>query len=65
MTTKTFIVVAAKQLICCMQQTKWFEQKFDFNSQQNIFLLLLKNFLNPARLDENFNLFPKHSKVVK
>ena len=38
-----------------MQPTKWFERKFDFNSQQNIFPSIIERLAGtPARLDEKF-----------
>ena len=38
-----------------MQQTKWFERKFDFNSQQNIFPSIIERLAGTtARLDEQF-----------
>src|SRR5690348_10693271 len=43
-----------------MQQTKWFERKFDFNSQQNIFPSIIERLAGtPARLDEKFKSIPE------
>ena len=43
-----------------MQQTKWFERKFDFNSQQNIFSSIIERLAGtPARLDEKFKFIPQ------
>ncbi|HYJ65339.1 MAG TPA: DinB family protein [Parafilimonas sp.] len=43
-----------------MQQTKWFERKFDFNSQQNIFSSIIERLAGtPARLDEKFKSIPE------
>lgn len=43
-----------------MQQTKWFERKFDFNSQQNIFPSVIERLAGtPARLDEKFKFIPE------
>jgi uncharacterized damage-inducible protein DinB len=43
-----------------MQQTKWFERKFDFNSQQNIFPSVIERLAGtPARLDEKFKSIPE------
>ena len=43
-----------------MQQTKWFERKFVFNSQQNIFPSIIERLTGtPARLDEKFKPIPE------
>ncbi|HVX27829.1 MAG TPA: DinB family protein [Parafilimonas sp.] len=43
-----------------MQPTKWFERKFDFNSQQNIFPSIIERLAGtPARLDEKFKSIPQ------
>jgi uncharacterized damage-inducible protein DinB len=43
-----------------MQQTKWFERKFDFNSSQNIFPSIIERLAGtPARLDEKFKSIPE------
>jgi uncharacterized damage-inducible protein DinB len=43
-----------------MQQTKWFERKFDFGSQQNIFPSIIERLTGtPARLDEKFKSIPE------
>jgi len=42
-----------------MQQTKWFERKFDFNSHENIFPSVIERLAGtPARLDEKFKSIP-------
>lgn len=43
-----------------MQQTKWFERKFDFNSKQNIFPSIIERLAGtPARLDEKLKSIPE------
>jgi uncharacterized damage-inducible protein DinB len=43
-----------------MQQTKWFERKFDFNSHENIFPSIIERLAGtPARWDEKFKSIPE------
>jgi hypothetical protein len=43
------------------QQTKWFERKFDFSSEQNIFPSILERLRGtPARLEEKTNAIGDH-----
>lgn len=49
-----------------MQQTKWFERKFDFSSQQNIFPSIIERLTGtPGRLDEKFKSLLNYSKIIK
>ena len=42
-----------------MKQEKWFNRKFDFNSDQNIFPSVIERLAGtPARLDEKFRFIP-------
>ena len=42
-----------------MKQEKWFNRKFDFNSNQNIFPSIIERLAGtPARLDEKFRFIP-------
>lgn len=49
-----------------MQQTKWFERKFDFSSPQNIFPSIIERLRGtPARLEEKIYLIPPHILTIK
>ncbi len=49
-----------------MQQTKWFERKFDFSSAQNIFPSIVERLRGtPARLEERIKLLPPHILTIK
>jgi len=49
-----------------MQQTKWFERKFDFSSTQNIFPSIVERLRGtPSRLEEKIRSLPTHILSIK
>lgn len=49
-----------------MQQTKWFDRKFDFTYTENIFPSLIERLTGtPARLEEKINSLPQHILTLK
>jgi len=49
-----------------MQQVKWFERKFDFSSQQNIFPSIIERLAGtPARLEEKFTTVPSSIQTIR
>ncbi len=49
-----------------MKQEKWFERKFDFSSDQNIFPSIIERLAGtPARLDEKFLSIPENITMIR
>ncbi|HWJ27219.1 MAG TPA: hypothetical protein VNS32_11795, partial [Flavisolibacter sp.] len=49
-----------------MQQEKWFNRKFDFSSEQNIFPSIIERLSGtPTRLEEKFKSIPTDITTVK